>query len=41
MDTISKHGVTAAPTILFFEDEKEVFRTNEVYELGEFLKKTV
>jgi thioredoxin-related protein len=41
MEIISSHNVTAAPTILIFDSKKEVFRTSEIYELGEFLKKTV
>ncbi len=35
---ISKYQVTAAPTILIFDEKKEVFRTNEIYELDDFLK---
>ncbi len=40
-EKIAEYGVTAAPTILIFEDEKEVLRTSEIYELDEFLKKMI
>jgi len=38
MEKISEHDVTAAPTILIFDNGEEVFRTSEIYDLGEFLK---
>ncbi|MDH3324774.1 MAG: hypothetical protein OEL89_03990 [Candidatus Peregrinibacteria bacterium] len=36
---IAELGVTAAPTMVIFEDEKEIFRTSETYELQDFLAK--
>ncbi len=39
MDQIRAAGVSAAPTIILFEGEKEVFRTDEIYQLQDFLKK--
>ena len=35
---IAESGVTVAPVILIFEDDKEIFRTGEILELQNFLK---
>jgi len=35
---ISEFGVSAAPTILIFKKNKEVFRTSDLSELDNFLK---
>ncbi len=40
LDKIGEYGVTNAPTLIVFDDGgKEIFRTSEVYEAEEFLKK--
>ncbi len=37
-DKIGEYNVANAPTIIVFEDGKEIFRGSEVYELEGFLK---
>ena len=37
-DKIAEYSVSNAPTIIIFEEDKEVFRGSETYELEEFLK---
>ena len=38
-DKASEYGVTMAPTMIIFNDqEEEVFRGSEVYEMEDFLK---
>jgi len=37
-EKIEECGVANAPTIIIFEDEKEIFRCSEVYELEDYLK---
>ncbi len=37
-DKIGEYNVANAPTIIIFEDGKEIFRGSEVYELEGFLK---
>ena len=37
MAKIQEFSVISAPTIIFFKDDKETYRTQEIYELEEFL----
>ena len=37
-DKIQEYGVTAAPVIIIFKENKEILRTSEIYDLEEFLK---
>ncbi len=36
-DKIKEFNVSAAPTIIIFDNDEEVFRASETYELGAFL----
>lgn len=38
MEQAQTLGVTKAPAFLIFEENEEIFRTSEVYELDDFLK---
>ena len=39
-EKIQEFNVLTAPIIIIFEDEKESFRTSEIYELKEFINKS-
>lgn len=34
---VQKHQISAAPTLIIFEDDQEIFRTSEEYDLEQFL----
>ena len=38
MDNVKIFGVSNAPTIVILENEKEVFRADDISQLAEFLK---
>ncbi len=38
-ESLTRYGVSTAPTILIFEDDTELLRTSELFELEEFLQK--
>jgi glutaredoxin len=37
IEEIQKYGVTVAPVLLIFKDEKEIFRGSEICEVEDFL----
>lgn len=39
MDQAQSFGITGAPMIILFENDKEIFRASEMYDLEDFLKK--
>ncbi len=41
IEMITKYSVSAAPTIIIFDQDKEVFRTDDEYDLITYIQKNV